>query len=227
MNMEKEHYKVLDFLRGMSALLILLFHYTYRYNGKDVIVVDHAQMNWPLQCSWGYAAVVTFFMLSGFLSAKYLYNQKVTSFVFLKNRFFRLYPTYWCAILFTALSLEFLFPQALVSIRDIVINFTMFPTFFGAKQVDGAYWTMAIELLFSFYFAGLLWLRKYNEKLMVFWLFGSIVLSQIQQFPGLSVLSVLTMAKYSSIFIIGILLYKVYVYRNINLKTGGIFSMYY
>lgn len=39
-------------------------------------------------------------------------------------------------------------PDHLRSMKDILLNFTMFPGLLGAESVDGAYWTLAVEMLF-------------------------------------------------------------------------------
>ena len=42
----------------------------------------------------------------------------------------------------------FLMPELLQPIKTITINFTMFESFLDIDFVDGAYWTLHIEMLF-------------------------------------------------------------------------------
>jgi peptidoglycan/LPS O-acetylase OafA/YrhL len=81
------------------------------------------------------------------------------------SRVRRLYPAYWvaCTLCFVAVRL---FRPAFgavgsssifdVSLRDYCYNLTMLQTFFGVRDVDGAYWTLAVEI--TFYFLVSLWL---------------------------------------------------------------------
>ena len=64
------HYTGLDVVRGLSAILIMLYHYTTRYNQNPI--TDGAKTDWSISVPWGCAAVTTFFILSGFLCAKHL-----------------------------------------------------------------------------------------------------------------------------------------------------------
>lgn len=131
----------LDYLRGLSALMVMLFHYTARYD----MLFGHVR-DYPLVLSRGSFAVLMFFLLSGYLTFKGL--NKYRSRQFAKNRFFRLYPTYWlCLIITYGLVMAFM-PSLSVSGKDLLLNFTMLQMYFGAHSVDGAYWTLTCEVMF-------------------------------------------------------------------------------
>ena len=66
--------KSFDVIRGVSAILVMLFHYTYRYGQKPFF--SDSPTSLPFTVSWGYAAVTSFFILSGFFSAKQLFNNQ-------------------------------------------------------------------------------------------------------------------------------------------------------
>lgn len=53
-------------IRGISALFILLYHYTSRYNDVDYVTPHE---DWPFSVPWGCYAVSTFFLISGYLTA--------------------------------------------------------------------------------------------------------------------------------------------------------------
>ena len=131
----------LDYLRGISALLVVLFHYTARYDMLYGHVGDY-----PLIVSRGSFAVLMFFLLSGYLTFKGLSKYSPKSFV--RNRFFRLYPTYWLCLIITGSLIMALMPSMAVSGKDFLLNFTMLQMYLGADFVDGAYWTLACEVLF-------------------------------------------------------------------------------
>ena len=131
----------LDYLRGISALLVVLFHYTARYDMLYGHVGDY-----PLIVSRGSFAVLMFFLLSGYLTFKGLSKYSPKSFV--RNRFFRLYPTYWLCLIITGSLIMALMPSMAVSGKDFLLNFTMLQMYLGANSVDGAYWTLTCEVMF-------------------------------------------------------------------------------
>ena len=74
----KPHYEILDGLRGVAALMVLVFH-----------VFDACQAN---ILPHGYLAVDFFFILSGFVMG-YAYDKRgLTLRDFLKRRLIRLHP---------------------------------------------------------------------------------------------------------------------------------------
>lgn len=81
----KRHFLILDALRGIAAIVVVLFHFLEVYSGGDHIkqFINH-----------GYLAVDFFFMLSGFVMA-HAYDDrwnKMTVKDFFKRRLIRLHP---------------------------------------------------------------------------------------------------------------------------------------
>jgi peptidoglycan/LPS O-acetylase OafA/YrhL len=80
----KSHYEILDGLRGVAALIVVIFHVLEAYSGDRFHqVINH-----------GYLAVDFFFVLSGFVVA-YAYDDrwgKMTQWDFYKRRLIRLQP---------------------------------------------------------------------------------------------------------------------------------------
>jgi len=97
----KSHYEILDGLRGVAAVIVVMFHILETFTGGDHSkqIINH-----------GYMAVDFFFVLSGFVIG-YAYDDrwnKMSLKGFFKRRIIRLHPNdysrydYWCHI--------FLFP---------------------------------------------------------------------------------------------------------------------
>ena len=80
----KPRYEILDGLRGVAAVLVVLFHLLETYsNGQSTQIINH-----------GYLAVDFFFVLSGFVIG-YAYDDrwdKMTTWGFFKRRLVRLQP---------------------------------------------------------------------------------------------------------------------------------------
>ena len=122
----------LDALRGIAAFAVLLFHYTTRYDQL------YTQPGPPLfYFPYGYFGVNLFFMISGFVIFMTL-NKTRYAVDFIVSRFSRLFPAYWVAIALTYSIVAVLgLPGKEVSVRDLLLNLTMFQEFLGAKHVDG------------------------------------------------------------------------------------------
>src|SRR6195952_2908962 len=80
----KNHYEILDGLRGVASILVVVFHVFETYSGDRFHqIINH-----------GYLAVDFFFVLSGFVVA-YAYDDrwgKMTQWDFYKRRLIRLQP---------------------------------------------------------------------------------------------------------------------------------------
>lgn len=133
----------LDALRGIAALLVVLFHYTTRYQD----LYGHSQA--PLfTLPWGHYGVNLFFMISGFVIFMTLERTR-RPLDFVVSRFSRLYPAFWTAVILTFLITSWLgLPGKTVSLPTALANLSMFHSLFGIAHVDGVYWTLEVELIF-------------------------------------------------------------------------------
>ena len=86
----------LDSMRGLAALSVALFHYTYGFNHGDTNYVFHK----------GFLGVQFFFILSGFVIFMTV-NKKPNLRSFVVGRFTRLYPAYWLSVVLTFLVFKF------------------------------------------------------------------------------------------------------------------------
>ena len=116
----KPHYEILDGLRGVAAIMVIIFHLfeTHSLGNHLIQIINH-----------GYLAVDFFFMLSGFVIG-YAYDDrwdKMTLGTFFKRRIIRLHPMVIMGSIVGA-SL-FYFQQSLLSTdrtyisRGIIVNY--------------------------------------------------------------------------------------------------------
>ena len=187
--LETNRIKTLDSLRGLAVFSVVLFHYnTFNY---------------------GYLGVHLFFIMSGFVI--FMSVQKVNKPLdFLRNRFCRLYPAYWFCVTLTAIWI-LSFSNKLISLNMYLMNLTMFQQFFRVEHIDGAYWSLEIELLFYFGVAILLTTNKiwkYIEYLLVIVIL-SVLLTFIQDNPHITFLNL--MLRYTGLFYAGIIFYKIWI----------------
>jgi len=133
----------LDALRGIAAVLVVLFHFTWKI---------HAMMPGapavPYGLAWGAYGVHLFFAISGFVIFMTLERTRSGA-DFAVHRFARLFPAYWAGIGVTTLAVHLLGTPALAQPAPVVLaNVTMLQGFAYLPAVDGVYWTLTVELAF-------------------------------------------------------------------------------
>lgn len=193
----------LDALRGLGAIAVVIFHYTTRFH-ELFPVAPHV----PFGFIGGNYRVLLFFAISGF--AIFFTLDKVdTAADFAVNRIARLYPAYWVAILLTLL-VEAVGHVPLLEVPwyAILANFSMLEGFAFLPAVDGAYWTLTVELAF---YASMLMLWKaggvrHLERALLIWLALKWLLAVWPGMPERVVM--LLVLRYIPFFAIGMLFYR-------------------
>lgn len=141
----------IDLLRFLAALSVVFYHYTYRgYAVGRVIPIAFPSLA-PFT-KYGYLGVELFFIISGYVVL--LSAQGKTVQQFFRSRITRLYPAFWVACTATFV-VERLWGAGLdsslaASFGQFLFNMTMLHEFFGITSVDGAYWSLAVEITFYF-----------------------------------------------------------------------------
>lgn len=154
-----------DAMRGLAALFIVLFHYASSAKWQDSHPFHYF--------TYLEEFVQLFFILSGFfilLSFKRIKR----SLDFIIGRFARLYPVYWISVISTIVitNITIFAKPRTDKIYDIVLNFSMFQEFFGAKNINIVYWTLTLELLFYIIILIIYKLKliKYIDWICGFWM---------------------------------------------------------
>lgn len=210
-DLSMKRFSELDSLRGLSALAVILFHYSTLYEK----VYDHTKSPYFVDVPLGYYGVNLFFIISGFVIYMTIINSKgILDFVV--KRAIRLYPAYIIAVIFTAtLVWQIGLEGKTQTLSQVIINFTMLQEFFGVKAVDGVYWTLKIELIFYFIMAVCLILRltKRMEIISILWLVSAaaVKFASINMDSTILVgLRVFGIVDYCHFFIAGITFYKLW-----------------
>jgi peptidoglycan/LPS O-acetylase OafA/YrhL len=198
----------LDALRGIGALCVLIFHYSTRFH-ELFPQASHVPFSFP----GGNYRVLLFFTISGF--AIFFTLERIRTVAdFVVNRFARLYPAYLVAMLCT-LSIEYLAhaTKLLIGPKAILVNFTMLQGFAFIPEVDGAYWTLTVEIAFYvcmialWRFAGL----RRLEPMLALWL---AVRWLYWVWPDMPERIIMVMVlRYLPFFVIGMLSYRVWAGR--------------
>jgi peptidoglycan/LPS O-acetylase OafA/YrhL len=146
---DRTRIETLDAFRGIAVLAVLFFHYTYRWgplypNTADVYGYRQ-NVNWFAN---GWQGVEFFFIISGFVIFMTL-DRCATPFEFFLRRFARLYPAFIVCMTLTFLVQPILGISVFkVSISDYLVGLTMASSDLGYRWVDGAYWSLLIEIKF-------------------------------------------------------------------------------
>ena len=202
-----ERFIELDALRGIGAIAVVLFHFTTRFP-QIFPQADHV----PFAFWEGEYRVLLFFALSGF--AIFFTLDRIGSVAdFAINRFSRLFPAYWAAILLT-LAFEYAAEVKALQIpaSSVLANFTMLQGYLYLPNIDGAYWVLTIEL--GFYATMIaLWLALGRglarlEPVLLLWLSLKWLGAFWIAVP--SRLSFLLALDYVPFFIIGMLCYRLW-----------------
>lgn len=139
---------LLDALRFGAAAAVVIYHFTAtptasQYWGTSVSElfegINHATR-------YGWLAVETFFVISGF--AILWSSQGRTVGQFTGSRVGRLYPGLWACVLITAVLQALWSGGRTLSVGDTIANLTMAPSLFDAELSQVVYWTLFVELKF-------------------------------------------------------------------------------
>lgn len=189
----------IDLLRFLAAMSVVFFHYAFRGHAAD----DMTIMSYPLlapAARYGYLGVELFFMISGFVILMTATSASLKGFVI--SRVTRLYPAFWaCCTLTFLITLAIGAPRYSATAGQFLLNLTMLGGFIGVDPIDGAYWSLFIELQFYVLVALVLvlrWIHK-AELILGMWLSVTLVL---EVFP-VGVLRFLCISDYATFFIAG------------------------
>lgn len=189
----------IDLLRFFAALAVVFFHYSFRGYAADAMSI----MPYPLLASlskYGYLGVELFFMISGFVILMTAANGSLRSFAI--SRIVRLYPAFWaCCTVTFLVTLAIGEPRYSASIGQYLANMTMLSGFVGVPSIDGAYWSLFVEIRFYALVAIILILGRIHQAqiFILLWLVSSVIL---EIYP-VGKLRYLLITDYSAFFIAG------------------------
>ncbi|MGE5430410.1 MAG: acyltransferase family protein [Syntrophomonadaceae bacterium] len=173
----KSHYQILDGLRGIAAIMVVIFHIFETFSGGNHLkqIINH-----------GYLAVDFFFVLSGFVIG-YAYDDrwnKMTLRDFFKRRLIRLHPMIIVGMIIGAIGFYFsaspiLFPGISgVPLWEMLlvmfIGFTLLPVpasmdirgWGEMHPLNGPAWSLFFEYAANVLYA--LFIRKFSNRVLTF-----------------------------------------------------------
>lgn len=212
---QKSHrFLELDSLRGLAALAVVFSHFRFALGAGHPVFAFFVQT-----FASGRAAVVLFFLLSGFvLTVPYLGSSRPTYLAFLLKRICRLYLPYALAILIAAAFASRLYSTVPSGnlwedltwhepvTRHMVLQHLTLIGHFDDTQLNTAAWTLVIEMRVSLLFPLIVWLvqRVRASLLLAAFVPFTLVLAYLSQHTAHQMVCVT--AFYSMLFVAGSLM---------------------
>lgn len=197
----------LDILRLVSAVLVIIYHYGFRMEvtgeGGGTAFPEFSAV-----AIWLDSGLLIFFAISGYVIT--LSAEGRTAFDFAIGRVARLWPTFVLCATATAIVLcSWPIPGLPTpTVKQWLAHLAINARALGQPFLDGAYWTIAYEVMFYgwvFVFIALGWFKKYWQPIVVSWL----VLSVANELRiDSEALRKLCITEYSGYFVFGMTLYK-------------------
>jgi len=166
----------IDLLRFLAAMMVVFFHYAFRGYAAD----EKSVLYYPLLAptfKYGYLGVQLFFMISGFVILMTAAKGSVRNFII--SRLVRLYPAFWVCCTITFLVILFAgAPRYVATFGQYLVNMTMFSGFVNVPSIDGAYWSLFVELRFYLLISIILIFGRIQQAqtFIIIWLISTIVL---------------------------------------------------
>jgi peptidoglycan/LPS O-acetylase OafA/YrhL len=198
----------LDGLRFIAAAGVVAYHYTGKaigYWGSVIPAVKFPTLNAITR--YGFIGVEFFFMISGFVILMTAYGRRIEDFV--SSRFSRLFPAYWAAVLITLGLQVFWHGGRQFDPIDAMVNLTMMQEGFNVENVQGAFWTLWIELKF-YLLMGIFVLVGITRRRVIAFAVIWPVLGHLAAVTDEKLLNSLLFPDYAPYFGLGMLLYLIY-----------------
>lgn len=197
-------YTELDSLRGMLAIYVMLVHFTSRFHE----LYGHTSAPSVLLAG-GLQRVQVLFAISGFVISLAI-ERAAGPAAFIYGRVTRLFPAYWLAVLLTFAVVAWAgLPGREVSAAQALLNLSMLQEFLGVPHVDGAYWTLCVELIFYFWMAVLYFspARAALPSVLAVWFVVALVVEFAirAKLPAATYIGKIVLGDWVSFFGIGIL----------------------
>jgi len=197
----------LDGLRFVAAAAVVGYHYTgvsTTYWGAAPSKVFPALNHLT---RYGYLGVELFFVVSGFVILMTAYGRPIERFT--ASRIARLFPAYWAAVVITV-GLHLVWHAGIrTSSLESLVNLTMAQGAFEIPDVQGAFWTLWIELKFYLIIGAFILIGITRRRVIAFavlWPLLAVIAASAQS----GLVTSLLFPTYAPYFGVGMLLFLLY-----------------
>ncbi len=191
--------------------MIVLFHFGYRGPATaGWTPAAYPEIAWLAQEMW--AGVSFFFIISGFVIA--WSAERRDALAFLTGRAARLYPAFLACMTVTAVAMAVAAPAGVeefrMSLARWAANLPLISKAFGQPFVDGAYWSIVIEVIFYGWVGVFLATGHFHRRqltLLAIWLAVAFANELVL---GSKALQALLITKHAGYFVLGIIAYRIH-----------------
>ncbi|MGZ2412023.1 peptidoglycan/LPS O-acetylase OafA/YrhL [Sphingomonas sp. F9_3S_D5_B_2] len=214
----------IDLLRALAILSVVIYHYTSRYSAA-FYRTDRVPFRFPL----GHHGVDLFFTVSGFCIFMTL-DSSTSLENFWARRFARIQPAYVVGIILTTAALTIgELPSESATLGIALSNMFWLNALSGWPQVDGAYWSLVVELKFYF-LIGLTYYLMRGRSISLAWLLMCVVgaFLRVEHAP-LLIADGVFLSDYAPSFLFGLLAWecrRIGTGPTILIASGGCFVQY-
>lgn len=197
----------LDGLRFVAAFAVLGYHFTGIALKTWGVIPAVKFPTLQHVTRYGFIGVELFFMISGFVILMTAYGRKLEDFV--ASRASRLFPAYWAAVIITVILQQLWHGGRGTGLMDAAVNLTMMQGAFDVSPVQGAFWTLWVELKFYLLMGVFVLIGITRRRVIAFALIWP-VLAQLADVTDTKLLNSLLFPTYAPFFAVGMLLYLIY-----------------
>lgn len=183
-----QHFYALDAIRGIAAIIVVLYHWQFFYYANDTYVqgaYEKTALPWYSYLSIfytdGMVAVDLFFLLSGFiffwLYADRIATRQINFRKFITYRVSRLYPIHFVTLILVAvlqwLMLKNVGHYFIIQYNDsyhFLLNLLFMQNwgFEKGPSFNGPSWSVSVEVFLYFLFFAICYLKLQKKKLLLF-----------------------------------------------------------
>mgnify|MGYP001332704133 CR=1 FL=1 len=196
----------LDLLRLVAALAVVMFHFGYAGPTRGFMQTAFPELAGLAR--YGFIGVDLFFLISGFVIAASVEGRTWRAFAI--SRLIRLYPAHvFCMSVTAAVLTALAAPGGGPTVIQWLANLTMFAPALGQPFMDGAYWSIVIEIVFYGWVGVFIALGLFQRRLLsiiAVWLAIAFVNESLFQWRPLR-LGLIT--EYAGMFASGILIHRI------------------
>lgn len=199
----KARFDNIDALRALAILLVIAYHFTSRFEPTYYFAEKM-----PTNAYFGWLGVDLFFMVSAYCIFMTLQTSNSLA-RFWAKRLARIQPAYMVGVMLTFCVVSiFGLEGREVSFTDALANLIWLQTLPSVAMVDGAYWSLVVELKFYFWF-GLIYFLGRGLNVSIYWAGFCAVAMALYHIPATSFLSnKLLIAPFAPQFLLGVIAYE-------------------
>lgn len=199
---ESSRVQALDLLRLVAVLAVVFYHYGFAGPIPQVAVPSIAAF-----ARYGFLGVSAFFVISGFVIAYSTQGRTTTEFAI--ARVSRIYPTFVVCMTLTCVAVLVLGrPEFTATAAQWLANLFIAAPAFGEPYMDGAYWSLLIEIIFYGWIAVLIALGLFPRRIDAIILIWICITFANELTLNLHIIEKLFIADDSGFFAVGLLIYE-------------------